>query len=127
MSSASLRSMISSTRGSPVHQPPLVPSASSAVMCRRLSDYLCGHRKALSVVHIPSREEEARRAQGRLREQLRLQVQRMRAMGRSLLLQRELVLPGRWWTPAKWQRIQAQMPARPLPAPASPLRLLGLG
>jgi transposase len=40
------------------------------VMCRRLSEYLCGHRKALSVVRIPSREEEARRAAGRMREQL---------------------------------------------------------
>ena len=82
----------------------------AAVMCRRLSDYLCGHRKALSIVHIPSREEEARRAQGRLREQLRLHLQRMRAMGRSLLLQRELVVSGRWWSAANWPRIQAQMP-----------------
>lgn len=80
-------------------------------MCRRLSDYLCGHRKALSIVQIPSREEEARRAQARQREQLRLQVQRMRAMGRSLLLTRELVLPGRWWAPANWQRITREMPA----------------
>jgi transposase len=30
------------------------------VMCRRLSEYLRGHSKALSVVRIPSREEEAR-------------------------------------------------------------------
>jgi len=82
----------------------------ASVMCRRLSDYLCGHRKALSIVHIPSPEEEARRAQGRLREQLRLHLARMRAMGRSLLLQRELVVKGRWWTPANWQRIEAQMP-----------------
>ena len=83
----------------------------ASVMCRRLSDYLCGHRKALSIVHIPSPEEEARRAQGRLREQLRRHLARMRAMGRSLLLQRELVVKGRWL-------------ARP-PTPASPFRLLG--
>ena len=83
----------------------------ASVMCRRLSDYLCGHRKALSIVHIPTPEEEARRAQGRLREQLRRHLARMRAMGRSLLLQRELVVKGRWWTAANWQRIEAQMPA----------------
>ena len=82
----------------------------ATVMCRRLSDYLCGHRKALSVVHIPSREEEARRAQGRLREQLRRQLARMQAMGRSLLLQREMALRGRWWAGLAWQRIQKQMP-----------------
>ena len=36
------------------------------VMCRRLSEYLAGHRKALSIVRIPSREEEARRSAGRI-------------------------------------------------------------
>ena len=82
----------------------------ATVMCRRLSDYLCGHRKALSIVHIPSRQEEASRAQGRLREQLRRQLARMQAMGRSLLLQREMALRGRWWAGIAWQRIQEQMP-----------------
>ena len=42
----------------------------AAVMCRRLSEYLDGHRKALSIVHIPTREEEEKRAEGRFREQL---------------------------------------------------------
>ena len=82
----------------------------AAVMCRRLSDYLCGHRRALSVVRIPSREEEAARAQARLREQLRRQMSRMQAMGRSLLLQREMVVHGRWWSAANWRRILEQMP-----------------
>ena len=36
------------------------------VMCRRLSEYLAGHHKALSIVRIPSPEEEARRTQGRM-------------------------------------------------------------
>jgi transposase len=67
------------------------------VMCRRLSEYLAGHRKALSMVRIPSSEEEARRAQGRMRDQLRRQIRRMQAMGRSLLLQREMAVSGRWW------------------------------
>jgi transposase len=83
----------------------------AAVMCRRLTNYLCGDRKALSIVYIPSPEEEAQRAQARLREQLRLQLRRMQAMGRSLLLQREMLVSGRWWTAATWQRIQTQMPA----------------
>ena len=62
------------------------------------------------MVHIPSREEEGRRAQARLREQLRRQLGRMQAMGRSLLLQREMVVSGRWWSGATWQCIQKQMP-----------------
>jgi transposase len=79
------------------------------VMWRRLSEYLCGHRKALSVVRIPSREEEARRAAGRMREQLRRELRRMQAMGRSLLLQRELVVSGRWWQGRTWGRIKQAM------------------
>jgi transposase len=75
------------------------------VMCRRLSEYLDGHHKALSVVRIPSREEEARRAAGRMREQLRRELRRMQAMGRSLLLQRELVVSGRWWAGSTWLKI----------------------
>ena len=80
------------------------------VMCRRLSEYVAGHRKALSVVRIPSPEEEARRAQGRMREQLRRQIRRMQAMGRSLLLQREMAVTGRWWKGTTWVRIIQGMP-----------------
>jgi len=80
------------------------------VMCLRLSEYLGGHRRALSVVRIPSPEEEARRAEGGMREQLRRQIQRMQAMGRSLLLQREMAVSGRWWKGSTWVRIIGRMP-----------------
>jgi transposase len=83
----------------------------AAVMCRRLSEYLDGHRKALSVVHIPSRQEEERRAVGRFREQLCKEIHRMQAMGRSLLLQREMPVRGRWWRGTTWQTITQAMPA----------------
>jgi hypothetical protein len=80
-------------------------------MCRRLSEYLDGHRKALLVVHIPSPEEEKERAQGRFREQLCKEIRRMKAMGRSLLLQREMAVRGRWWRGATWQLITQAMPS----------------
>jgi transposase len=81
------------------------------VICRRLSEYLAGHVRALSIVRIPSPEEEARRAQGRLREQLCRQIRRMQAMGRSLLLQRAMAVRGRWWRGRTWERILAGMPS----------------
>jgi transposase len=81
------------------------------VMCRRLSEYLGGHRKALSVVRIPSREEEARRSEGRMREQLRREIRRMQAMGRSLLLQREMAVNGPWWRGELWVQIIEGMPS----------------
>ena len=80
------------------------------VMCRRLSEYLAGHPKALSIVRIPSQEEEARRTQGRLREQLCRQIRRMEAMGCSLLLQRGMAVSGRWWRGRSWERILGAMP-----------------
>src|SRR5438876_5383125 len=83
----------------------------AAVMCRRLSEYLDGHRKALSVVHIPSRQEEEERAAGRFREQLCREMRRIGAMGRSLLLQREMAVRGRWWKGSTWQLITQAMPA----------------
>lgn len=82
----------------------------AAVMCRRLSEYLDGHRKALSVVHIPSPKEEEERAAGRFREQLCKELRRIGAMGRSLLLQREMAVRGRWWRGHSWQRITQGMP-----------------
>jgi transposase len=83
----------------------------AAVMCRRLSDYLEGHRKALSEVHIPTRQEEAKRAEGRFREQLCNEIRRLGAMGRSLLLQREMAVRGRWWRGSTWKRITQAMPS----------------
>jgi transposase len=80
------------------------------VMCRRLSEYLCGHRKALSMVRIPSREEEAARAQGRMRDQLRRELRRMQAIGRSLLLAQRIAVSGRWWRGTSWQRISKAAP-----------------
>jgi transposase len=82
----------------------------AAVMCRRLSEYLSGHRKAFSIVRIPSREEEARRGQGRMRDQLRRELRRMQAMGRSLLLQQRMAVSGRWWQGTIWQRIKKEAP-----------------
>lgn len=82
----------------------------AAVMCRRLSEYVDGNEKALSIVHIPSPEEEQKRGQGRFRLQLSKELQRLGAKGRSLLLQREMAVRGAWWRGRKWQQILQEMP-----------------
>jgi len=63
------------------------------------------------VVHIPSRQEEEERAVARFREQLCKEMHRIGAMGRSLLLQREMAVRGRWWGGTTWQLITQAMPA----------------
>lgn len=80
------------------------------VMCARLSQYLDGHHKALCPVAIPTPEEEARRAQGRFRDQLRKEVRRLQARGRSLLLLQEIAVRGCWWRGATWKLICGQAP-----------------
>ena len=67
------------------------------VICRRLSEYLAGHEKALSIVRIASPQEEERRARGRLREQLQRELRGIQAIGRSLLLNWEMAVSGRGW------------------------------
>ena len=81
------------------------------VMCRRLSEYLDGHKHALSIVRIPSREEEERRTVGRQRDQLRKLQRQTQAMGRSLLLRHEVAVNGRWWRGRGWARLQKTLPA----------------
>jgi transposase len=82
----------------------------ATVMCRRLSEYLDGHPKSLCIVHIPTPEEEEKRAEGRFREQLCRDKRRTAARGRSLLMQRELAVRGRWWRGAIWEEIGRKMP-----------------
>jgi transposase len=81
------------------------------VMCQRLSNYLDGHRHALSVVRIPTRAEEAKRDVGRQRDQLRGLQRQTQAMGRSLLFRHEFFINGRWWRGASWLRVQRELPA----------------
>lgn len=76
------------------------------VMCTRLSDHLDGHRHALSIVRIPSREEEQRRDLARQREQIRGLQRQSLAMGRSLLLRHERPVTGKWWRGRTWASLQ---------------------
>jgi transposase len=80
------------------------------VICRRLSEYLAGHQKALSIVRIPSREEEKRRTRGRMREQLARELRRLQGIGRSLLLQQEMAVSGRWWAQLNWPGMVTAVP-----------------
>jgi transposase len=83
----------------------------ATVMCARLSQYLEGHRKALCPVAIPTPQEEERRAQGRFRDQLRKEVRRLQARGRSLLLLQEIAVRGRWWRGKTWTLVREKTPA----------------
>ena len=64
----------------------------------------------MSIVRIPSPQEEERRARGRLREQLHRELRRLQAIGRSLLLNWEMPVNGRWWAELSWPGIVQGVP-----------------
>ena len=79
----------------------------SAQLCLRLSRYVDGHRKELHVIRVPSVPEQQRRETGRQRAYWGRLILSMANHGRALRLEHEgLSLPGHWWGPRVWKRIE---------------------
>ena len=76
-----------------------------------LDRYVAGNTKALATVRVPTPEEEQKRVQSRQREQLKREVQRVAAQGRSLLLTQGCREKNRWWEEKRWERLQPTLPA----------------
>lgn len=79
-------------------------------LCVRLALYAAGNRRSLSVVRVPTPEQEQARAQTRLRDQLRRARQRLEAQGRSLLLAQGHRVTGRWWQTTNWPALCRTLP-----------------
>ena len=76
-----------------------------------LDRYVAGNTKALATVRVPTPEEEQKRVQSRQREQLKREVQRVAAQGRSLLLTQGYREKNRWWEEKRWARLHLKLPA----------------
>lgn len=74
----------------------------AAALADKLDRYLRGNRKACTPIRVPSVEEEQRRAEVRLREQLKHSRHQWEARGRSLLLCHGHHVGGAWWTQRAW-------------------------
>ena len=77
----------------------------------RLDRYVAGNPKALATVRVPSEAEEQKRIESRQREQLKREVQRVAAQGRSLLLSQGHREKNRWWQEARWEDLHVRLPA----------------
>jgi transposase len=77
----------------------------------RLDRYVAGNTHALATVRVPSPEEEKERIQSRQREQLKREVQRVAAQGRSLLLTQGLREKKAWWEKRRWVKLLEILPA----------------
>lgn len=77
----------------------------------RLDRRVAGNPKALATVRVSSEVEEQKHIESRQREQLKREVQRVAAQGRSLLLSQGWHEKNKWWQPARWADLQPRLPA----------------
>ena len=75
----------------------------------KLDRYLRGNQKAMSPITVPTVEEENRREEGRLRDQLKKSRHQWEARGRSLLLFKGHHVSGAWWTRRRWSELQPHL------------------
>jgi transposase len=75
-----------------------------------LESYLRGNRHAITIVAVPSPEQEQQRSVVRHREQLVRNRRRGEARGRALALTQGILAPVGWWRPAAWKQFKTQLP-----------------
>jgi transposase len=76
----------------------------------RLDRFAAGNLAALATVRVPTVEEEQKRIASRQREQLKREVSRLAAQGRSLLLTQGYREKKSWWSQRRWVELYAQLP-----------------
>ena len=74
-------------------------------LAQRLDRYVAGNPHAIAIVRVPTPEEEQKRAASRQREQLKREVKRLAAQGRSLLLTQGFRERKGWWLEKPWGRL----------------------
>jgi len=77
----------------------------------RLDRYVAGNPHALATVRVPTPAEEQKRVASRQREQLKREVLRLAAQGRSLLLTQGYRAKRGWWGARRWAELEVQLPA----------------
>lgn len=79
-------------------------------LAQRLDRFVAGNDKALATVRVPTPEQEQKRIETRLREQLKRDVLRVVARGRSLLLTQGYHEKKGWWEAKRWAVLQDKLP-----------------
>jgi transposase len=79
-------------------------------LLNNLETYLRGNHNAMSIVAVPSPEQEQQRSVVRHREQLMRNRRRAEARGRALTLSQGIVAPVGWWRPGAWREFKTQVP-----------------
>jgi transposase len=80
-------------------------------LCEQLDRYVRGHKKAFSVVKVPTPEQEQDRALLRHRSALAKALARCAQQGRSLCLLQGIRVRGSWWGKRRWPELKPTLPA----------------
>jgi transposase len=78
-------------------------------LCSNLDRYLNGNRKALTVVHVPTEEQERRRSLSRQRRSLSDELQRIQNMGTSHGRYYGEHVPADWWKPKVFAELRESL------------------
>jgi transposase len=76
-------------------------------LCDCLDRYLRGQDKALSVVRVPTEDQEQKRALIRFHRQIMADRGRCEARGKGLLCAQGIQVHGRWWQVKAWLEVQS--------------------
>lgn len=79
-------------------------------MVEALALYDGGNRRALSVVRIPTEEQEQQRMVSRQRETMVREMTRVASSGRSQALSQGYEVRGKWWGSRVWEDLQKRLP-----------------
>lgn len=79
-------------------------------LAQRLDRYAAGNCEALATVRVPTPAEEQKRIESRQREQMKREVKRLAAQGRSLLLTQGHREKKGWWLGRRWAVLQVKLP-----------------
>jgi transposase len=79
-------------------------------LAMRLDRRVAGNDHAMATVRVPTPEEEQKRIESRQREQLKREVNRLAAQGRSLLLCQGYREKSEWWKEAQWEKLADKLP-----------------
>ena len=82
----------------------------AAALCDKLDRYLRGNPKAMNPVRAPSAEEQQRRSECRLRDQVKQSRHQWEARGRSLMLFYDHHFSGLWWSKGRRAELQQTLP-----------------
>jgi transposase len=84
-------------------------NSDSQHLAMKLQRYVGGNNKAMTVVYVPTVQEEARRRPARHRDQIHKTVESLKARGRGLLLSEGIFDYTGWYRQAKWDQLQGRL------------------